>query len=691
MGSLNLDIIVPVHRLPTQDETITAREPATILAVGGKGANQAIAASRLLARGGPGPASRARFVSRFGNDAHADMLQRELSASGVDTSLCVKVPDLPSGQGIVLLTASGSASSIVVGGSNTAWAPAAPDAVRPLLAGAGVLLLQREVPEHVNEAFAAAARALGVPVLQDVGGEDRPISDELLAMLDFLAPNESELARLTGLPTGSEEEVVAAARSLTARGCRNVLVTLGSRGSLLVPSAGPVLRQDALPTPGGVVVDATAAGDAFRAAFAVAFSEGRPPQECLRFASAAGAVAVSRMGAAPSLPTRAEAEAVVAGKPLPPPAAADSSSGSKSSSGSGSADPTCSQSAPSAGAFPLKFASRLNSMKARRDLVASASASAATGAERDDVLGWVARQGLVRGLDLVSFNFPQHLAGLDAPAVLAALSRAGLAAGPVCIRFPEAEFSRGAFTSPDEGVRAAAVRLAAEGCRWAERLGSRELVVWPQTDGYDYHLQADYGLLWERAVGAYRALADACGPTVRVSIEFKPTDEASRFAAVPSTGAALLLVRDVARANFGLTLDLGHLLMAGENPAQSVAQAGLAGALFGMQLGDGHSRLGAEDGLAFGSVHGAAALETVVWLRRVNYTGAVFFDTFPRNEDPVREAELNIRRFKALWERAGRLLEGGGGGGAAGGGLGALLERHDAMGVLELLEGEGYL
>lgn len=465
MGSLNIDIIVPVHRLPTRDETVTAREPATILAVGGKGANQAIAASRMGLQ-------RARFVSRFGNDAHAEMLRRSLASSGVDTSLCLTVPDLPSGQGIVLLAADGSASSIVVGGSNTAWALADPAALQPLLRGAGVLLLQREVPEHVNEAYAAAARALSVPVLQDAGGEDRPISDALLRLLDFLAPNESELGRLTGLPTGSEAEVVAAARSLTARGCRNVLVTLGPRGSLLVPAEGPVLRQEALPTPGGVVVDATAAGDAFRAAFAVAFSEGRPAQECLRFASAAGAIAVSRMGAEPSLPVRAEVEAVLAGRPLP--AAARSAAAGD-----------CAAPAPvTPDAFPLKFASRLNSMKACRDLVA-ANATAAD----DDVLGWVARQGLVRGLDLVSFNYPQHLKGLDPSAVRAALAAAGLGAGPVSVRFPD-EFSLGAFTNPDGALRDRAVQVAAEGCRWAAELGAGELVVWSPFDGYDYHLQA---------------------------------------------------------------------------------------------------------------------------------------------------------------------------------------------------------
>lgn len=141
----------------------------------------------------------------------------------------------------------------------------------------------------------------------------------------------------------------------------------------------------------------------------------------------------------------------------------------------------------------------------------------------------------------------------------------------------------------------------------------------------------------------------------------------------------MLLAREVNRPNFGLTLDLGHVLLAGESPAASVALVGGAGKLFGVQLNDAHVRLGAEDGLAFGTVNGAAALEMVRWLQKVGYDGHIYFDTFPRNEDPVREAEYNIRRFKALWARAARL---------AAAGIDSFSDTHDAMGVLELLEAD---
>ena len=118
--------------------------------------------------------------------------------------------------------------------------------------------------------------------------------------------------------------------------------------------------------------------------------------------------------------------------------------------------------------------------------------------------------------------------------------------------------------------------------------------------------------------------------------------------------------------------------MAGENPAQSAAMVGARGKLFGMQLNDGHTRLAAEDGLIFGSVHRSMALELMLWLRRTCFRGHLYFDTFPRNEDPIAEAELNIRTARALWAKAGRL--------EAAGVQELVLAPQDAIASLELLD-----
>lgn len=651
VGSLNVDITIEVERLPKKEETVMASSPCTSVAVGGKGANQAAAAARLAT----GTGRPAVLVCEFGNDGYAETMRTALQEAGVDVSRCAHSAELPTGQGIVMLTPDGAASSIVVPGANAGWTAERAAALEELVCGASAVLLQREIPEEVNLAVARAACAASVPVLQDVGGEDRPIDDELLREVAYVCPNETELERLTGMAIGSEAEILAAGRSLQSRGARNVLVTLGGDGSLLLEEGGRVVRQGALPIPGGRVVDATGAGDSFRAAFALALTEGQPHEQCMRFAAAAGAVAVAQRGALPSLPTRAQCEEVLGG--------AQHGGGAMGLRGGAAA-------AEDDEPFPLEFASRLNSMKD--------GAWRWEGDSAKGVLGWVARQGTVRGLGLLDFNYPQHLSELTHDEVRGALKAAGLKAGAVCMRYPKS-MQAGGFTNADEGMRRQAIELTKEGCAWADALGATELVVWSAYDGYDYAHQADHVVMWQRVVDAFREVCDAY-PHIKVSLEFKPTDENTRFFAVPSTGAALLLVEEIDRPNMGLTIDFGHCLAAGENPAQSAALVGSRGKLFGIQLNDGYTRLGAEDGLILGSVHPHMALEFVRWLQKTDFSGHVYFDTFPRNEDPVREAEYNIRKFKRLWRQAKQLQQAG---------IDELMARQDAMAVLEMLEAQG--
>ncbi|CAE7206800.1 RBSK [Symbiodinium pilosum] len=305
-GSLNADIIIEISRFPKKGETLGARSEDTgVMVPGGKGANQAVAASRLSA----GTPRKAQFICQFGNDSHAVKLEQVLADNKLDLSGCGRAQK-PSGQAFIFLEADGSNSILIVGGSNVAWPAEVTDFERQIQ-GASAVLLQQEIPKYVNEAVAKVAHAAGVPVIQDVGGEEREFSDEHLRRLAYICPNETELERLTGMPTDSEAKVVAAARTLQKRGVKNVLCTLGSDGAVLVTAEGKVLRQASFPVPGGKVVDTTGAGDCFRAAFAVALVEGKPLQECMKFAAAAGALTVSKYGAVPSLPTRAEVTALV--------------------------------------------------------------------------------------------------------------------------------------------------------------------------------------------------------------------------------------------------------------------------------------------------------------------------------------------------------------------------------------------
>jgi ribokinase len=294
-GSINADLYVEIDRLPRPGETIPGGGAA--VRPGGKGANQAAAAARL---GLP-----TRFAGLVGSDPFAADLRAALAATGCDIGLLGTAPG-PTGQAFILLQRGGENSIVIVGGANRAWPEPLPPALPAAVAAARVLLLQREIPLAVNTALARMARAAGVPAVLDAGGDDGPLPPALLADLALLSPNETELARLTGLPTASDAEVLAAACALQAQGVGEVLVKLGARGVLLVQRDGAVLRQDAFRV---AVVDTTGAGDCCTAAYAVAWAEGRAPQERLRFACAAAALCVQAKGAMPAMPARAAVDA----------------------------------------------------------------------------------------------------------------------------------------------------------------------------------------------------------------------------------------------------------------------------------------------------------------------------------------------------------------------------------------------
>lgn len=300
LGSVNADLYVEIPRLPQPGETL----PGTGAAVrpGGKGANQAAAAARL---GGS-----VRFAGRIGRDPFAAPLRQALAGAGVELGLLQEV-DGPTGQALILLQRGGENSIVLVAGANHAW-DGLDRSLAEALPGAGCLLLQREVPEAVNLLAASAAHAAGVPVVLDAGGADAPLAPELLRRLAVLSPNETELARLTGLPTGSDAQVLAAARALQAQGVGTVLVKLGARGCLLVPREGEPLPQPSFRVP---VVDTTGAGDCFTGAWTLAMMEGQEARARLRFACAAAALCVQGLGALPSMPTRAAVEAFLKDHP----------------------------------------------------------------------------------------------------------------------------------------------------------------------------------------------------------------------------------------------------------------------------------------------------------------------------------------------------------------------------------------
>jgi len=290
VGSLNMDLVVRVGHLPAPGETILGRDFHTI--PGGKGANQAVAAARL---GGD-----VFMVGRVGQDSYGQTLRTNLSAEGIDIEFVQVDSTSASGAAMITLDEAGSNTIVVAPGANMALTPR--DVVQAFdnIASMDVLVLQLESPiECVLEA-ARLGHERGVKVVLNPAPA-RSLSDEIYRNVDVLVPNETETSLLTGLPVNTLEQAEGAANRLLELGVGNVVLTLGGRGALVVMPGRSSIH---IPPHAVQVVDTTAAGDAFVAGLAIGLAQGQNLVDASIFGNAAGAVAVTRLGAQPSMPTR---------------------------------------------------------------------------------------------------------------------------------------------------------------------------------------------------------------------------------------------------------------------------------------------------------------------------------------------------------------------------------------------------
>lgn len=293
IGGLNMDLIVRVPRLPRPGETISGGPFRRV--PGGKGANQAVAAARLGAEVG--------LVGRVGRDAFGRELTRALRAEGIRTNL-VRAATEPTGVALIVVDEAGENSIAVASGANRLLRPT--DLPADLRAAGDVLVAPLENPLETQAHALRAARAAGVRTVLNTAPA-QPLPAALLANADVLIANEHELAVLLGrpnVPPGAEAE---AARALRASAEQVVVVTLGERGALAVRGDSTV-EQPAFAVE---IVDTTAAGDAFVAAFAHAYWPGEHLAVALRRACAAGALTCTRPGAQPALPTAAAVAALL--------------------------------------------------------------------------------------------------------------------------------------------------------------------------------------------------------------------------------------------------------------------------------------------------------------------------------------------------------------------------------------------
>jgi ribokinase len=293
VGSLNMDLVVFTPRHPQIGETILGNSFQTN--PGGKGANQAVAAAQL---GVP-----VQLIGKLGNDPFGDQLLASLHSSGVDTRWVLRDEEAATGTALITVDAAGANTIIVVPGSNMKLAPQDVVCAEAGIVGASLLIMQLEVPLETVLRAAEIAHQHSVKVILNPAPA-QALPDELLGLVDILVVNESEMAILTDSPVDTEERLLAAAQKLKKMAPAELVLTLGEKGSIWLGEKG---LQKLAPFP-VQAVDTTAAGDAFIGGLAAALWNNRPMQEALEWGNAAGALAVTRTGAQPSLPDRNEVE-----------------------------------------------------------------------------------------------------------------------------------------------------------------------------------------------------------------------------------------------------------------------------------------------------------------------------------------------------------------------------------------------
>ena len=298
VGSSNTDMIIKLDRIPQPGETRLGGEFLT--AAGGKGANQAVAAAKA---GGA-----VTLVARVGQDMFGERAVAGLADSGVNVEH-VQYDDAPSGVALIFVGEDGENSIGVGSGANAKLSPADVKNAQSSFASASVVVIQLETPLETVQAAAELAAAHDALVILNPAPA-QPLPDKLLRYISILTPNETEAEILTGVKVTDESSCTQAADILLGKGIETVIITLGSQGAFVASQKSKQLVPGFKAKP----VDTTAAGDSFNGALAVALAEGQSLIDAVRFANAAGAISVTRMGAQPSAPTRTEIEELLHGK-----------------------------------------------------------------------------------------------------------------------------------------------------------------------------------------------------------------------------------------------------------------------------------------------------------------------------------------------------------------------------------------
>ena len=294
IGSLNMDLSIDLAKMPVTGETILGRGIA--YKAGGKGANQACAAGKL---GG-----RVRMLGCVGQDEFGQKLVKSLSESGVETDYIKESRDLPTGTAVIYVDDNGDNSIVVIPGANMACDIEYLKEQDEQFHWCDYVVLQMEIPYEAVWYSVKRAKELGKMVILNPAPAPDEIPEEILSLVDYLTPNETEIIALNGK---SKDDIREGAEKLLSRGVSNVIATLGDRGALLVTRYGETFY----PARKVVSVDTTAAGDCFNGAMVAALAEGQSEAEAILFANIASSIAVTRKGAQESLPIREEVAVIM--------------------------------------------------------------------------------------------------------------------------------------------------------------------------------------------------------------------------------------------------------------------------------------------------------------------------------------------------------------------------------------------
>ena len=286
-----MDMVVKTSHIPTPGETVLSG--SFFMNPGGKGANQAVSVARL---GGD-----VAFVSKVGNDVFGKQSTQLFEEEGIDIAHLLSDDTLPSGVALITVDRSGENSIVVASGANAGLMPADLEDALDKIAGAGIVLMQLEIPMETVHFAAIYAVKHGVKVILNPAPANT-LPPKLLSCIDIITPNQSEAAMLSGINVTDAATAAQAAVAIHNLGVKSVIITMGAMGCVIYDKGEITL----VPAQKVEAVDTTAAGDVFCGALAVALAEGGTLFDAVNFASRAAAISVTRMGAQPSIPYRKE-------------------------------------------------------------------------------------------------------------------------------------------------------------------------------------------------------------------------------------------------------------------------------------------------------------------------------------------------------------------------------------------------